>query len=197
MKQKIYTYIKYTSYVIALLGFIDLLVNPKIQHLNSNYEVIHDYGRIFLMSVIVICMCAIIISTYFLDANKKKWKNIFVISSSIYLILMLYIINKFFYIFWFNQMVDFVIFSLHILPVVFILNDLLKPKWSKMKFFPPIGILLIILTSFYFKNIYVSYEDYWNGTPIVVIHYLFRDWICLIGTVMILVPLLSIDINEK
>ncbi len=197
MKNKFYTYIKYLSYFIALLGFIDLLINPKIQYLNSNYEVIHNYGRIILMTVIIISLFTVIISTYFCEVNKPKWKNIFVISSSIYLILILFIINKFFHIFWFNQMVHFIIFSLYILPIVFILNDLLKPKWGKIKIFLSIGLFFVISTLFYFKYIYVSYEDYWNGTPIVVIHYLFRDWICLIGTVMILVSLLSINTNEK
>lgn len=197
MKNSPQFYIKYLSYIIAFLGFLSLLLNPRTQYLNSNHEVIRDYGRIFLFTGVLISLFTITISSYFFEIKKHKLKSILNISSVIYLLLMIYIINRFFYMFWFNQIVDFIIFTLHILPVAFILNDLLKPKSVKIKIFIPIGIFLIMGTILYFKCFYTSYEDYWNDTPIVVIHYLFRDWLCLIGTILILISLLRIKIHER
>lgn len=197
MKNRPIFYIKYLSYSIAFLGFLSLLLNPRIQYLNPNHEVISDYARIFLFTAILVNLLAITISSYFIEIKKYKLKNILNISSVIYLLLMIYIINRFFYMFWFNQIDDFIIFTLHILPVAFILNDLLKPKSVKIKIFIPIGMFLIMGTVLYFKYFYTSYEDYWNDKPIVVIHYLFRDWLCLIGTILILISLLRITIHER
>lgn len=197
MKNSPIFYIKYLSYIIAFLGFLSLLLNPRTQYLNSNHEVIRDYGRIFLFTGVLISLFTITISSYFFEIKKYKLKSALNISGVIYLLFMIYIINRFFYMFWFNQIVDFIIFTLHILPVIFILNDLLKPKSVRIKIFIPFGIFLIMGTILYFKYFYTSYEDYWNDTPIVVIHYLFRDWLCLIGTILILISLLRIKIHER
>jgi hypothetical protein len=196
MKNRPIFYIKYLSYAIAFLGFLSLLLNPRTQYLNLNHEVIRDYGRIFLFTAILISLFAITISDYFIEIKKYNLKNVLNISSVIYLLLMIYIINRFFYMFLFNQIVDFIIFTLHILPVAFILNDLLKPKSVKIKIFIPIGMFLIMGTILYFKYFYTSYEDYWSNTPIVI-HYLFRDWLCLIGTILILISFLRIKIHER
>jgi hypothetical protein len=179
------------------MGFLSLLLNPRTQYFNSNHEIIIDYGRIFLLSGVLISLFAIAVSSYFSKINKYKPKNILTLFRLIYLLLMVYVIHRFFHIFWFNQAVDFIIFILYVLPVPFILNDLLKQKWVKIKVWLYIGLFLIITTLLYFKYFYISYEDYWNGTPIVVIHYLIRDWLCLTGTILILVSLLRIDTNEK
>lgn len=197
MKNRPLFYIKYLSYIIAFLGFLSLLLNPRTQYLTSNNEVIRDYGRIFLFTGILISLFTITISSYFFEIKKYKLKNVLNISSVIYLLFMIYIINRFFYMFWFNQIVDFIIFTLHILPVAFILNDLLKPKSVKVKIFIPIGMFLIMATVLYFKYFYTSYENYWNDTPLVVIHYLFRDWLCLIGAILIFISLLRIKIYER
>lgn len=197
MKNKLLFYIKYLSYVIALLGFLSLLLNPRTQYLNSNHEVIRDYGRISLFLGVLISLITITISSFLCDINKYKLEKTFTISSIIYFLLMIYIINTFFHIFWFTETIDFIIFTLHILPVVFILNDLLKPKLVNPKILISIGMFLIISVVSYFKYFYTTYEDYWNGTPIVIIHYLVRDWICLIGAILILVSLLKINTHER
>lgn len=197
MKNRLLFYIKYLSYVIAFWGFLSLLLNPRIQYLNSNHEVIRDYGRISFFLGILISLITITVSSFIYDTNKYKFKKTFVVSSVIYLILMIYIINKFFHVFWFNQLFDFIIFTLHILPIVFILNDLLKPKLVNPKILIPIGMFLIISVVSYFKYFYTTYEDYWNGTPIVIIHYLIRDWICLTGIILILISLLKINTHER
>lgn len=173
------------------------MLNPKTQYLNSNFEIIINYGRISLFLGVLISLITITISSFLCDINKHKLKKPFAISSLIYLLLMIYIINTFFHIFWFNETIDFIIFTLHILPVVFILNDLLKPKWVNPKILIPIGLFLIIIVVSYFKYFYATYEDYWNGTPIVVIHYLIRDWLCLAGTILILISLLKINTHER
>ena len=197
MKSKTLFFIKYISFIISFLGFLSLLLNPRTQYFNSNHEIIRDYGRIFLLSGVLVSLFTIAVSSCFSKINKYKSKNILTLFSLIYLLLMVYVIHRFFYMFWFNQTVDFIIFALHVLPVPFILNDLLKQKWVKIKAWIYIGLFLIITTLLYFKYFYSSYEDYWNGTPIVVIHYLFRDWLCLTGTILILVSLLRINTNEK
>ena len=197
MKNRLLFYTKYLSYIIAFLGFLSLFLNPRIQYLNSNHEIIKDYGRISFFSAILISLITITVSSFICDTNKYKLKKTFVLSSVIYLLLMIYIINRFFHVFWFNQVVDFIIFTLHILPVVFILNDLLKPKFVNPKILIPIGMFLIISVVSYFKFFYTTYEDYWNGTPIVIIHYLIRDWLCLTGAILILVSLLKINTHER
>lgn len=197
MKNKTLFYIKYLSYIIAFLGFLSLMLNPKTQYLNANFEIIRDYGRISFFLVILISLMTITINSFLCDINKYKLKKTFAISSIIYLLLMIYIINRFFHVFLFNEIIDFIIFTLHILPVVFILNDILKPKLVNPKILIPIGLFLIISVVSYFKFFYATYEDYWNGTPIVVIHYLIRDWLCLIGTILILVSLLKINKHER
>jgi hypothetical protein len=110
---------------------------------------------------------------------------------------MVYIINKFFIIFWFTETNDFIIFSLHILPVVFILDDLLKPELINPKILIPIGMFLVISVVTYFKYFYTTYEDYWSGISVVTIHYIFRNWLYLIGVILILVSLLRINKHER
>lgn len=197
MKNKLLFYIKYSSYVIAFLGFLSLMLNPRTLYLNANFEIVRDYGRLFLFLGVVSSLFIITISSFFYDIKKYELKKSFTISSLVYLLLMIYIINTFFYIFWFDETNDFVIFALYILPIVFILNDLLQPKWINPKILIPIGLLLIASVISYFKYFYAAYEDYWNGISIVIIHYIIRDWLCLIGSILILVSLLRIKNHER
>lgn len=197
MRNNTLFYTKYSSYIIAFLGFLSLMLNPRTVYLNSNFEIIRDYGRLFLFLGVLTSLFTIIVSSFFCDINRYKLKKAFTISSLIYLLLMIYIINKFFHIFWFNGTNDFIIFSLYILPVVFILNDLLRPQWVSPSILIPIGLLLIITIVTYFKYFYTTYEDYWNGISVVIIHYIIRDWLCLTGAILILVSLLRIKKHER
>ncbi|KUJ61098.1 hypothetical protein AR687_14270 [Flavobacteriaceae bacterium CRH] len=197
MKDKTIFYIKYLSFIIAFLGFLSLLLNPRTQYFNSNHEVIYDCGRILMLSGVLICLIIIAVSGYFTQTEKYNLKNIFTLSCLIYLVIMIYVIHRFFHIFWFEHTVDFIIFVLHVLPVPFIINDIVKPEYIKTKTFIFTGLFLVITTTLYFRYFYISYEDYWNGIAIIVIHYLIRDWLFLTGTLLILVSLLSIKTHER
>ena len=197
MRDKTIFYIKYLSFIIAFLGFLSLLINPRTRYFGSNNEEIHDYGRFFLLSGVLISLFIIAVSDYFIRTGTYKLMNILTVSSFIYLGLMLYVIHRFFLIFWFNDTIDFVIFGLHVLPVPFILNDIIEPTYIKTKIWIVIGLFLIITTTLYFSNFYIPYEDYWNGIAIIVIHYLIRDWLILTGTILILVSLLRIKTYER
>lgn len=76
------------------------------------------------------------------------------------------------------------------MPTIFVIEEILKKKVFNNLYFLIIGFTIIFFDLFYFIEIYKPYEDYLFGLPIMFIHYLVRNWICLFGTSMILISII-------
>lgn len=183
-------YIKVLIYVLSILGFLDLIVNPKPFHYLSTK---------FNLATSILTIIGLIILTL-----KETFYNRFKVSEKVLrgikigiLILFLIYLNVFLKWFTFVGYVDYIVVTYLTLPIIFILKDII-PDNAKSKYLAIIGILLLLPTLIYFGVFYEDYEDYSSdGTPIVFVHQRIRNWICYIGITLILTSLIRKKTNHN
>ena len=176
-------YIKILIFSISILGFLDLLINPKpIGFLNSNLNLLTSLLTIFGLTILT---AKEILKTWF-KISEKVLNGIKIVL----LILFLIYLNVFLKQFNFEQNVEYIIVFYHTLPIIYILNDLITEK-IKQKYFAILGIIFLIPTLIYFGFIYEAYEAYSeDGTPMIFVHQRIRNWICYVGITLILTSII-------
>lgn len=188
--KKTKSYIKIIIYIISILGFLDLLINPKpIEFFDSNLNLVASILTIIGLTILTL---------------KEIRKDKFGISNKLIngirialLILFLIYINAFLKRFNFTQSVEYIIVIYHTLPVIFILNDLTLKK-IKSKYLAIWGMILLIPTLIYFGFVYEPYEGYWNEIPILFVHQRIRNLICYFGIALILTSIIRrTQLNRK
>jgi hypothetical protein len=188
--QKTKIYIKILIYVLSILGFIDLIINPKPFHflgtkLNFATSLLTIIGLIILT-----------LKEIFNDRFKISEKLLNGIKIGILILFLIYL-NVFLKWFTFVGYVDYIVVTYLTLPIIFILKDII-PDIIKSKYVTIIGILLLLPTLIYFEFYYETYEDYASdGTPIVFVHQRIRNWICYIGIVLILTSIIRKKTNHN
>ncbi len=187
--RKTKNYIKTLIYVLSVLGFLDLLVNPKSFHyLSSKWNLI--------TSLLAIIGLTILTFKEILKTRFKISERILIAIKTAILILFLIYLNVFLK--WFNFVgyVDYLVVTYLTLPIIFILKDLI-PSNIKSKYLASLGIVLLLPTLIYFGFIYETYEAYSkDGTPIVFVHQRIRNWVCYIGIVLILTSIIRNKTNH-
>ena len=188
--QKKKKYIKILIFVISILGFLDLIINPKP---------FHFLGTKLNFATSLLTIIGLLILTL-----KEILNNRFQISEKILngikigiLILFLIYLNVFLKWFTFVGYVDYVVVTYLTLPIIFILREFIPDK-IKSRNLTLIGILLLLLTLIYFEFFYETYEDYSSdGMPIIFVHQRIRNWICYIGITLILTSIIRKKTNHN
>lgn len=190
---KFLKYLKIVVFLIAMWGFFDLLINPKgIQYADSNLNIIPNYFRIITASLILISLGLLILYDLLKNRINNNHYPIVLALRFLFLLLMYFDINYFLKIFSFHETTEYIIIILYTLPVVFVVKDLIQSLNFKTKHLALLGFILTIPTLIYFQAIYEPYEDYWNGIPIMFVHFRIRNWVCFIGFTLILVSILRL-----
>lgn len=176
-------YIKILIFSISILGFLDLLINPKpIGFLNTNLNLLTSLSTIFGLTILT---AKEILKTRF-KIPEKVLNGIKIVL----LILFLIYLNVFLKQFNFEQNVEYIIVFYHTLPIIYILNDSITEK-IRPKYFAILGIIFLIPTLIYFGFIYEAYEAYSeDGTPMIFVHQRIRNWICYVGITLILTSII-------
>jgi len=183
-------YIKVLIFSISIFGFLDLLINPKpIGFLNSSLNLLTSLLTIFGLTILT---AKEILKTRF-KISEKVLNGIKIVL----LILFLIYLNVFLKQFNFEQNVEYIIVFYHTLPIIYILNDLIKEK-VKPKYLAILGIIFLIPTLIYFGFIYEAYEAYSeDGTPMIFVHQRIRNWICYVGIILILTSIIRKKTNHN
>ncbi|WAC02160.1 hypothetical protein N7U66_20695 [Lacinutrix neustonica] len=188
--QKTKKYIKILIFVISILGFLDLIINPKP---------FHFLGTKLNFATSLLSIIGLLILTL-----KEILNDRFQISEKILsgikigiLILFLIYLNVFLKWFTFVGYVDYIVVTYLTLPIIFILRDII-PDTIKSKNLTLIGFLLLLPTLIYFGLFYEAYEDYSSdGMPIMFVHQRIRNWICYIGIALILTSIIRKKTNHN
>ncbi len=181
--QKTKRYIKILIYGLSILGFLDLIINPKPFHFLGTKL---NFATAFLTIIGLIFIVKKEIFKEKLNVSKKLLTGI----NIGVLILFLIYLNVFLKWFTFVDKVDYIVVTYLTLPIIFILKDII-PDIMKSRHLTLIGITLLVPTLFYFGFFYKAYENYSSdGTPIVFVHQRIRNWICYIGTTLILTSII-------
>jgi uncharacterized membrane protein len=188
--QKTKKYIKVLIYVISILGFFDLLINPKPFHfLGTKLS--------FITSLLTIIGLLILNLKEILNDKFKISEKILNGIKIGILILFLIYLNVFLKWFSFVGYVDYIVVTYLTLPIIFILKDII-PNTIKSKYLTLIGISILLPTLIYFGLFYEAYEDYSSdGTPIMFVHQRIRNWICYIGITLILTSIIRKKTNHN
>jgi hypothetical protein len=188
MKKSI-PYIKIIIFWFSILGFLDLLIYPKmIGFLGSKLNLI--------TSTLTIIGLAILIFNEFLKDKFKISEKVLMGIKVVLLIFILTYLNVFLKLFDFTQDTEYIIVTYLTLPIIFILKDLLSDK-IKSKYLATLGLLLLIPTLIYFVYFYEPSEEFWNELPMRSLHYRIRNWICYIGITLILTSIIRKKLNYK
>jgi hypothetical protein len=187
---KVKYYIKILIFSISILGFLDLLINPKpIGFLNSNLNLLTSLLTIFALTTLT---AKEILKTRF-KISEMVLKGIKIVLLFLFLIYLYVFLKQF----NFEQNVEYIIVFYHTLPIIYILNDLITEK-VKSKYLAILGIILLIPTLIYFGFIYESYEAYSeDGTPMIFVHQRIRNWICYVGITLILTSIIRNITNDN
>jgi hypothetical protein len=183
-------YIKILIFSISILGFLDLLINPKpIGFLNSNLNLLTSLLTIFGLITLT--------AKEILKTRFKISEKVLNVIKIVLLILFLIYLNVFLKQFNFEQNVEYIIVFYHTLPIIYMLNDLITEK-VKSKYLAILGIILLIPTLIYFGFIYESYEAYSeDGKPMIFVHQRIRNWICCVGITLILTSIIRNITNDN
>lgn len=187
---------KIVFFLIAIIGYVDKLINPHFQYLGSDFQKVVNYNIIIMFSILIGTLLLIIFS-YFFEINK----NVVNIAKLIHILFSIYFINNLFYLFDFNELIDFFVVSSFLIPSMIIIKDTIKvSSFHISNNFIYIGFFLIVLDLIYFNYVYKPYEDYLFGLPILFVHYSIRNWIFILGLIFVWISfdkLLLKNNNEK
>ncbi len=176
--------------MISILGFIDLIMNPKPFHYLGTKL---NFATSFLT---VIGLLILTLKEVLNDRFKISEKILSSIKIGILILFLIYL-NVFLKWFTFVDYVDYVVVIYLTLPIIFILKDII-PNTIKSKYLTLIGILLLLPTLIYFGFFYEAYEDYSSdGTPIIFVHQRIRNWLCYIGITLILTSIIRKKSNHN
>ena len=144
---KFVKYIKVLVFILAIISFIDILINPKgIQYTDSNLNIIPNYFRLFTAFGIIIILSLLTIYELFKNKINKNYHSLLLILRLTFIGLIYFDINHFLKIFYFQQFSEYIITSLHTLPFIFIGKDLIKSIKMKSEYFLFTGLVMIIPT---------------------------------------------------
>jgi hypothetical protein len=175
-------YIKTIVYTFCGIAYSDLIFNPK-----KGFHFIPFFNKIQIPIVILLILSLFTIIVSELPQNKfsSKIEKLIRPSFFIFLICSLLIFNEIFFVFNFNQGIEFIVTVILSIPIPFIISDLIVSSKIKNIYVLFFGLLLTISTVIYFHFFYTTYEDYWNGIAIIFIHQWIRNWMIFIGLILI------------
>lgn len=141
-----------------------------------------------LFQTIVAGLALLSLMILLLSSLSNQLESLLKPAEVIHLIASTLILNEILFAFSFLQVIHFVVAIILALPIPFILYNLGLSK-NILKYWTWIGGLILIFTILFFDLIYVPYEDYWNGIPIIFIHYWIRNWLVFISITLIAIGL--------
>lgn len=175
-------YIKIIAYILCGTTYSDLIINPV-----KRFHFIPFFNKIQIPIVIVLLLSLITIIVSELPQNRfsSKIEKLRKPSSLIFLICSLLLFNEIFFIFYYNQAIEFIVTVVLSIPIPFIIGDFIVSSKIRSIYVLIFGAVLTIPTLLYFQFIYTTYEDYWNGFAILFIHQWIRNWLVFIGLILI------------
>ena len=177
-------YTKSIIYGISALFYLDIFFNSNkvFSFLKINPNILSIIALIAVLSLTTL-ICTLLF---------RKFTNTAKLAGMLFLVTALIIINEFLFSNSFHQSLDFLVALLLIIPIPLVINDLLsfhKRKVSNSLI--PGSLILLVSTLIFFTLVYVPYEDYLMGLPIIFAHHWIRNWLILISIILLTVGVLK------
>lgn len=174
---------------ISWICYLDLIYSPnKGFHFFTFFSKFQLYIVIALLLSLLIQIINEFSKSMRINVLKKSAQLVFLFTS-------LLVFNEIFFNFQFNSLniiLELFIVMLFSIPIIFIMKDFLEIIKVRILYALIFGLSISVLTLLYFKYFYISYEDYFDGLPIVFVHHWIRNWIIFIGGILTLASLLNI-----